>query len=264
MTNFNFFHSIPVNAEEQGSSSSNKTYETEKGDCDSNAEVCNKGDENQGGRVHKSDENKEVEGHESNDSNEEESDVDQEYWKESLIGEYSDSDDEDHEERASEVQMPTDKRYYGSTKYEEDHSWLYYSQVHKGYMCKICEKYPYSSGRSKGAFSTRPCMNTKHPSYAFKQHEKSNRHIRLENKVNIASKESVLDSMILGAEKKTTSKIHSNNLYLRKCIQTIFFMIKKHIALTDNYGDMMQFVAKKLEEPITLQYLHTCPKMLHI
>lgn len=103
-------------------------------------------------------------------------------------------------------------------------------------------------------------MNTKHPSYAFKQHEKSNRHIRLENKVNIASKESVLDSMILGAEKKTTSKIHSNNLYLRKCIQTIFFMIKKHIALTDNYGDMMQFVAKKLEEPITLQYLHTCPK----
>ena len=74
----------------------------------------------------------------------------------------------------------SDKRYYGSSKYEEDHIWLYYSEVHRGWMCKICEKYPYSAGPSKGAFSTRSCENTTHPSHSFRQHEISKRHKRLE------------------------------------------------------------------------------------
>ena len=28
-----------------------------------------------------------------------------------------------------------------------------------------------------------------------------------------------------------------NKLYLSKCIDSVFFMIKKHWPLTDNYGD---------------------------
>ena len=47
----------------------------------------------------------------------------------------------------------SDKRYYGSSSYEEDFSWLYFSQAKHGWMCKICEKYPYNAGPSKGAFS---------------------------------------------------------------------------------------------------------------
>ena len=50
-------------------------------------------------------------------------------------------------------------------------------------MCKICEKYPYSAGPSKGAFSTRSCENTTHPSHSFRQHENSERHKRLEAKL---------------------------------------------------------------------------------
>ena len=76
----------------------------------------------------------------------------------------------------------SDKRYSGSSKYEEDHSCLYFSQTHRGLMCKICEKYPYCGGSSKGPFSTRACENTTHPSHAFRQHERSERHIRLEKK----------------------------------------------------------------------------------
>ena len=36
-------------------------------------------------------------------------------------------------------------------------------------------------------------------------------------------------------------------------------MIQKNIALSENYGDMMSFIAVKLSEPITKQYLETCP-----
>ena len=49
-------------------------------------------------------------------------------------------------------------------------------------MCKVCEKYLCSRDSLKGAFSTRECKNTTHPSHAFHQHERLERHICLEKK----------------------------------------------------------------------------------
>ena len=37
-------------------------------------------------------------------------------------------------------------------------------------------------------------------------------------------------------------------------------MIKKHWPLTDNYGDLINFLANRIQEPITKQYLSSCPK----
>ena len=34
----------------------------------------------------------------------------------------------------------------------------------------------------------------------------------------------------------------------------------KNIAISENYGDMINFIATKLEEPIAEQYLETCQK----
>ena len=51
-----------------------------------------------------------------------------------------------------------------------------------------------------------------------------------------------------------------NKLYLSKCIDSIFFMIKKHWPLTDNYGDLINFLADGIQEPITKQYLNSCTK----
>ena len=34
----------------------------------------------------------------------------------------------------------------------------------------------------------------------------------------------------------------------------------KNIAISENYGDMINFIAKKLEEPVKKQYLETCQK----
>ena len=124
-------------------------------------------------------------------------------------------------------------------------------------MCKVCEKYPYSSGRTGGNFSVKPCMNTDQTSHAFRLRENSKRHQRLETE---ASRASVLDKLTTGVQKKSFNAFHTNSLYLRKYIHTLFFMIKKHMALTDYYGDTIKFIAKKLEKPITSQYLQTCPR----
>ena len=72
---------------------------------------------------------------------------------------------------------------YGSTRYVEDQRWLYFSQSIKGWVCKVCEMYPYSSGQSKDAFSARSCQISSHLSHAFKQHANSNCYQRLEKKI---------------------------------------------------------------------------------
>ena len=45
---------------------------------------------------------------------------------------------------------------------------------------------------------------------------------------------------------------------MQKCIHTIYFIIQKNIPLSEKHGDMVNFIAEKLE-PITKQYLETCP-----
>ena len=84
--------------------------------------------------------------------------IDEEYWNHPLeeINATS-SDDSDAESRNLFLQPKllsekSDKKNSGCSKYEEDHSRLYFSKTHRGWMCKICEKYPYRGGASKGAF----------------------------------------------------------------------------------------------------------------
>ena len=110
----------------------------------------------------------------------------------------------------------SDKQYYGAGKYEDNHLWLYFSQSKSGWMCKVCKKYPYSCSRTGGAFSVKPYINTDHPSHAFWQYKNSKRHLILKNKITEASCESILDKLIIGAQKKSFNTIHSNNLYLHK------------------------------------------------
>ena len=60
------------------------------------------------------------------------------------------------------------KQLAGSSSSEEDYQSLYFSQTKRGWMCKICEIYPYSGGSSNRAFSTKPCLNTSHRNHVFK------------------------------------------------------------------------------------------------
>ena len=49
---------------------------------------------------------------------------------------------------------------------------------------------------------------------------------------------------------------------MRKYIHTIYFMIQINIVLSENYCDMMNFIAEKLAEPITNNTLKHALAML--
>ena len=93
--------------------------------------------------------------------------------------------------------------------------------------------------------SMQPCKNMSHPSHGFEQQGKSDRYLRLERKMKLC------------VERKCP-RIYSSNLYLRKSMKAIYYTMKKHLALTECYGDIIWFVAEKLEKPITMKYLQTC------
>ena len=59
---------------------------------------------------------------------------------------------------------------------------------------------------------------------------------------------------------QNVNRQYVNKLYLSRCTDSIFFMIKKHWPLTDNYGSLINFLANRIQEPITKHYLNSCPK----
>ena len=127
----------------------------------------------------------------------EDTSTDYEYWN--IPREIEESSASEEECTAlSFASERADKQLAGSSSYEDDYQWLYFSHTKRGWMCKICEVYPYSGGSSKGALSTRPCLNTSHPNHVFKKHEKSARPEKLEPKLS-SNEASVYNQIVVRA-----------------------------------------------------------------
>ena len=76
----------------------------------------------------------------TDDSFQSDEELDEEYWRDtSHINILDESEDEVEKEPISnsERRLTSDKRYYGASKYEDDHPWLYFSQSKRGWMCKV-------------------------------------------------------------------------------------------------------------------------------
>ena len=168
------------------------------------------------------------------------------------------STDDEVDQSESYTDVDSGKRYHGSSQFENDFPWLYYSHAQHGWMCKICEKYPYNAGPARSPFSVRPCVNTEQPTHSFKQHEKSGRHQRLEKK--LYKSENELKEALQRAELSLVEKAKVNTLYVTECIHTIDYLIRKKIVVNTNYVDLIRFFATELQEPITKQYLNTSLK----
>ena len=91
----------------------------------------------------------------TNDSFEKDEGVDKKYWRDtSHINILDKGEDEVEKEPITNFKrsLTSDTQYYGVSKYEDDLSWLYCSQSKRGWICKVCKKYPYSSSCTGGAF----------------------------------------------------------------------------------------------------------------
>ena len=109
-------------------------------------------------------------------------------------------------------------------------------------------------GPARGAFSVCPCVNMEHPTHTFKQDGKPGRHWRLENKLYKSENEL--------AELSPVEKGIVNTLYITNRIYNIQYLIRENTAGQTNYADLIRFFATawQEQEPITKQYLNTCPK----
>ena len=91
----------------------------------------------------------------TNDSFEKDEGVDKKYWRDtSHINILDKGEDEVEKEPITNFKrsLTSDTQYYGVSKYEDNLSWLYFSQSKRGWICKVCKKYPYSSSCTGGAF----------------------------------------------------------------------------------------------------------------
>ena len=76
--------------------------------------------------------------------------------------------------------IESDHQFYDQSRYEKMHTWLYYNQSERGYMCKVCEVYygnsPYSSGSNRGAWSHIGMKFNDNPGKKIQRHKKSSYH----------------------------------------------------------------------------------------
>ena len=88
---------------------------------------------------------------------------------------------------------------------------------HNCWMCKICEKYPYSGVDNHEEHFLHAHVKTLNtPSQAFKKHKKSKRHQPLDEKIMkaMAGESSRIDKLLVGDENKCKSKLEINQLYM--------------------------------------------------
>ena len=81
----------------------------------------------------------------TNDLFEKNEEVDKKYWQDtSHINILDKSEDEVEKEPISNFKrsLTSDTLYYGVSKYEDNLSWLYFSQSKRGWICKVCKNIP--------------------------------------------------------------------------------------------------------------------------
>ena len=123
--------------------------------------------------------------------------------------------------------------------------------------CKFCEKYLYSGVYRKELFLQWHAKTQFILAFYFVI-IKGRKDILLEKKKfrsDPAKTVNVLDAW----KAQNINKQYLNKLYISKCKDYIFHD-KKHLLLTDNYGDLINNLANRIQEPITKQHLNSCPK----
>lgn len=90
-----------------------------------------------------------------------------------------------------------------------------------------------------------------HPTRKLVKHETSAKHTIAVDKqlayMTTKAKGSVLTQIIEGAHKISEKTMIENRNYIKKLIKTLYFMLKKRWAHSDNFEDLINFIAFELE-----------------
>ena len=158
---------------------------------------------------------------------------------------------------AGKETLKLDHRQFDHTKYEKLYKWLYFNQVKKGFMCKICEVYgdtPTPIHGFRGAWSHKRVAFKDIPSKKLRRHQKSADHKKtILAKTNLSVKDSI---QVVQNEDRS----HANELYIGKLVQIVQFLARNNLSVKSLYPKFVDFLANELQEPIIKQYLDICSK----
>jgi hypothetical protein len=218
-------------------------------------------EEEEEGEAQDSEEEEEEEG-EAQDSEEaeEEEEEEKEEMEENL-----DLDDNEDESQMSESAVPpgSNNQNYKKASFiqmQHDFSWLYYDAVNSGYKCKLCELFPegvtFSNGKNKFKFSHEAVKDlSDHPKRTLKTHESSKKHQYAVRQYEEFRTRQSLECLERSKESKEVREAKVTHIALEKLLRITVFMVKKHWAHIQNYGDFVNFIGKDLEDLVLSEYL---------
>ncbi|XP_053393086.1 uncharacterized protein LOC123538819 [Mercenaria mercenaria] len=156
--------------------------------------------------------------------------------------------------------VPYQRRFY-NLKYEHLYkSWLYYSGVQNGYLCKTCELF--DNHTENKAFVTRGVKLGTHPTRQLELHQDSLQHKNANERLVLARSNVNVYRQLLLKENDTRMK---NREALKKIFLCIDFLIQRKLAYTENTKALVEFVAnlgvrglqEHLNSKISSKYLST-------
>lgn len=158
----------------------------------------------------------------------------------------------------------SDARLSDASKWEKTYTWLYFNQAQGGWKCKYCEiahgdDPNVLSGSSRGAWSHKPVVFRDNPGKKIRRHVASKLHETAELRLTSKKIESALDKASQVDEEKRRLKRESNKLYIGKLVKCVHWLARNNLPIKQLYSKLVHFLSDEIQEPITSQYLQTCP-----
>ena len=140
------------------------------------------------------------------------------------------------------------------SKWEQLHSWAYFSSSKNGWLCKICEEY---SETGDEFWKSKARAHDDHSGKMFQLHLHGEKHKK--SIYSMLRKGNIKAQITTGAKNSEIQKREHNRRVISKFIKTIYFMYRKKWAVRNNFHDLMEHI-KNLGDEDLIKHFQTMDK----
>ncbi|XP_078327996.1 zinc finger MYM-type protein 1-like [Crassostrea virginica] len=134
-----------------------------------------------------------------------------------------------------------DKRKFSAQKYESQYSWLYFSHVKKGFLCKYCELFGVSS--SVSPFINKGVDLGTHPTRTLDTHNESKCHKFAVERYSLCKTNTNVYRQLKIQDQVTQGKEVKNKEAVKKIFKCVDFLTRQKLAVSENTEKFVKFVA---------------------
>ena len=146
-----------------------------------------------------------------------------------------------HEKSRSKYRPATSSRKYNK-KWEERFDWLIFNDNFQGAFCKVCRKRGLSFERTGGTRISKPFKNWKKAVEKMKAHAKSKSHIQSCEAEIAAARALQVGTIVQQLQQIEDEEKAKNRLAIKALIRCTHFLVRRHIAHTTNFDELVDLV----------------------